>query len=357
MDSESVPPPLLTTFSFEQIQQMIAAEFTVEEGFLEYDVPTFYVKQEPNLKQAFVRIYKVFSAKQLVPILKKRGDRAVLQVVQKPAVSPSNPLVNVILLVATIGTTLYTGYDLSRGITDPIIGAVLFSAALMLILGAHEMGHKLAANRHGVDATYPYFIPGLPPIGTFGAVIQQKSLAPNRDALFDLGFSGPIIGFVLAVIISIIGLPMSSVGIVQELPPQLIQPPLLLDFLANSLLKFPSVPSGDFLLIELHPVAYAGYIGMIVTMLNLMPVGQLDGGHVAHVLLGETARAVVSVVAIVSLLLIAWPMAIIAFLLSRVRHPDALDGVSEVSSRRKAASIILVVVFILSVSPIAPLLS
>jgi membrane-associated protease RseP (regulator of RpoE activity) len=206
-----------------------------------------------------------------------------------------------------------------------------------------------------VEATYPYFIPGFP-FGTFGAVIQQKSLAPNRDALFDLGFSGPIIGFLLAILVSIIGIPMSNISVVQLLPEMVIQPPILLDLLANSLLRFPAVPADAFVLIELHPVAYAGYIGMVVTMLNIMPIGQLDGGHVAHVLFGERTRMIVSIIAIVALLFIAWPMALIAYLLSRVRHPDALDAVSPVSRTRKIASIVLVIVFVLSVAPVAPLL-
>jgi len=356
MEPEPVatPPPALS-LSYEQIHQMVASEFTVEEGFVEYDTPTFYVKQQPTLKQAFMRLYTHLAAKQLIPILRKRGDRVMLQVVSKPPVKPGNSLINVILLIATIGTTLFTGFLLSGDAMDPLIGAVMFSIAIMSILGAHEMGHKLTANRHSIDATYPYFIPGLPPIGTFGAVIQQKSLAPNRDALFDLGSSGPIIGFILAVVVSAIGIPMSTVRIVQEMPLGIIQPPILFDFLVNNLLKFPAVSSSDILLIELHPVAYAGYIGMIVTMLNLMPVGQLDGGHVAHVLLEERARTIVAIVAIVSLLFVAWPMALLAYFLSRVRHPDALDAVSPVSRSRRYASIALIVVFVLSVAPVASL--
>lgn len=356
MEPASVPsPPPTLSLSYEQIHQMVASEFSVEEGFIEYDTPTFYVKQQPTLKKAFMRLYTQFASKQLLPVLRKRGDRIMLQVVSKPAIKPGNPLINIVLLVATIGTTLFTGYLLSGDAIDPFIGAVMFSIAIMSILGAHEMGHKLTADRHGIEATYPYFIPGLPPIGTFGAVIQQKSLAPNRDALFDLGFSGPIIGFLLAFAVSIIGIPMSNVTVVQEMPLGTIQPPILIDFLVNNLLKFPVVSPSDILLIELHPVAYAGYIGMIVTMLNLMPIGQLDGGHVAQVLLGEKARMVVSVVALVSLLFIAWPMALLAYFLSRVRHPDALDAVSPVSRTRKFASIALIVVFVLSVAPVASL--
>jgi len=356
MEPESVPPPPPTlTASYEQIHQMVTSEFLVEEGFIEYNTPTFYVKEQPNLKEAFLRLYKQLNSRQLVPIMRKRADRIMLQVVSKPLVRPSRPLVNIVLLLATIGTTLFTGYFLSGDTADPLVGAAMFSAALMSVLGAHEMGHKLTANRHGVEATYPYFIPGLPPFGTFGAVIQQKSLAPNRDALFDLGFSGPIIGFALTVVVSIIGIPLSDIKVVEKLPPLIIQPPLLLDFLANNLLRLPTDLPPGIVLIELHPLAYAGYIGMIVTMLNLMPVGQLDGGHVAHVLLGDTARTVVSIIAIISLLFIAWPMALIAYFLSRVRHPDALDAVSAVSGTRKLASIALVVVFVLSVAPVAPL--
>jgi membrane-associated protease RseP (regulator of RpoE activity) len=336
---------------YEQIQQMVASEFTIEEGFIEYNTPTFYVKQQPTLKQAFMRLYRQFDPKQLIPILRKRGDRAMLQVVSKPPIKPGNPLINVILLVATIGTTFYTGYIISGETAGSFVSAALFSAALMSILGAHEMAHKLTANRHGVEASYPYFIPGLP---TFGAVIQQKSLAPNRDALFDLGFSGPIVGFIVAVLVSLIGIPWSTPEIVVELPLGVIQPPILFDFLASILLKF-ETPSSGFLLIVLHPVAYAGYIGMIVTMLNLMPIGQLDGGHVAHVLLGEKVRTVLSIVAIISLLFVAWPMALIAYFLSRVRHPDALDAVSPVSRTRKFASIVLIVVFVLSIAPVMSL--
>jgi membrane-associated protease RseP (regulator of RpoE activity) len=352
MEPEPVPsPPPTLNVSYEQIQQLVASEFTIEEGFIEYNTPTFYVKQQPTLKQAFMRLYRQFDSKQLIPILRRRGDRIMLQVVSKPPTKPGNPLINIILLLVTIGTTFYTGYLLSGDTADSLISAALFSAALLSILGAHEMAHKLTANRHGVEASYPYFIPGLP---TFGAVIQQKSLAPNRDALFDLGLSGPIVGFVLAVAVSIIGIPWSTVQIVSQLPSGLIQPPILFDFLANMLLKF-ETPSSGFALIVLHPVAYAGYIGMIVTMLNLMPIGQLDGGHVAHVLLGENVRTVLSIVAIFSLLLVAWPMALIAYVLSRVRHPDALDAVSPVSQTRKIAAIVLVIVFVLCLAPVLPL--
>jgi membrane-associated protease RseP (regulator of RpoE activity) len=259
-------------------------------------------------------------------------------------------LINILLLLATIATTLVTGYLLAGPAANPWLDAVMFSVALLSILGAHEMGHKLTANRHRVEATYPYFIPGIPPLPTFGAVIQQKSLPPNKDALFDLGISGPLIGFLVTLIVTILGLKLSV--IVSEIPPegQPLVTPLLFDFLST---LFGPTGKGSVLLV--HPVAYAGYIGMIVTMLNLLPVGQLDGGHIAHVLFGNTASMVLSTIAIVSMLFISWPMALIAYFVSRIRHPGSLDEVSQLSSNRKLAAIVLVVIFILSVAPIAPI--
>jgi len=367
MEPESVPPPPPTiSLPYEQIHQMVTAEFAVEEGFIEYNTPTFYVKQQPNMKQAFVRLYKQLNDKQLVPILRERGDRVVLHVVSKPPVKLGNPMVNIALLIATVITTLITGYYSSLGAADlmpelmpnPWIGAIMFSVAVMSILGSHEMGHKLMSNRHNVEATYPYFIPGLPPFGTFGAVIQQKSLPPNKDSLFDLGISGPIVGFVVTAIVTIIGIQLSV--LLQEVPPGTELVPLQelfgipLPFLFGIILiLFP--PPGSGSIIWIHPLVQAGYIGMIVTMLNLMPIGQLDGGHIVHVLFGEKTKVVLSFMAIFALVLTGyWLMALLAFLIARIKHPEPLDGVSKLSTGRKLATVFVVVIIILSFAILTP---
>ncbi len=368
MEPESVPPPPPTiSLSYEQIHQMVTAEFTVEEGFIEFNTPTFYVKQQPNMKQAFVRLHKQLNDKQLVPILRERGERVVLHVVSKPPVKLGNPMVNIVLLVATVITTLITGYYSSLGAADlmpelmpnPWIGAVMFSVAVMSILGSHEMGHKLMSNRHNVEATYPYFIPGLPPFGTFGAVIQQKSLPPNKDSLFDLGISGPIVGFVVTAIVTIVGIQLSV--LLHEAPagaelvplPELFGIPLPFLF-GIILILFP--PPGSGSIIWLHPLVQAGYIGMIVTMLNLMPIGQLDGGHVVHVLFGERTRVILSFLAIFALVLTGyWFMALLAFLIARIKHPEPLDGVSKLSTSRKLATVFVVVIIILSFAILTPI--
>jgi len=340
--------PQVTQYS--QIHSLVQAEFTIEEGFLEHDIPTFFVTLQLNSKQAFLRLYKQLDPMGLAPIFRKREGKYVLQVVSKPRVKSSRTTTNIALFLATLSTLLITGYLLSLNWTqhDPLIGAALFTAAMIAILGAHEMAHKLAANKHDVEATYPYFIPGIPPLGTFGAVIQQKSLAPNRDALFDLGMSGPVIGFIMTIFVTIVGVQLSLLMPEAPAETQYIQVPLLFDFIVAF---FPPRGQGHILL--LHPVAYAGYIGMIITMLNLLPTGMLDGGHIMRVLLEEKARTILSYVAILAMLLIgAWLMAILVFFLSRYPHPGALDDVSQLSQSRKLAAIALVAIFILSVAPL-----
>ncbi|MEA2089432.1 MAG: site-2 protease family protein, partial [Thermoproteota archaeon] len=181
----------------EQVYSIVNSEFVVEEHFIERGIPTFHIKEPQNLKQAFLKLVKKLDPTGFIPVLREKNGETVIRVVSKPPVKPSRPIINVILFLATIGTTFLTGYFLSLGLVEdgymsnPLIGGATFTVAIMAILGCHEMGHKFAADQHSVEATFPYFIPGPPPqmggFGTFGAVIQQKSLAPNKDALFDIG--------------------------------------------------------------------------------------------------------------------------------------------------------------------------
>jgi len=348
MDNESLNDSATepsSTIGFEQLRGTVESEFTVEEGLIEYDVPTFYVRFRQDSKEAFLRLFKRLDALGFVPVLRDKEGKTVLQIVRKPLVKSSRKIINWVLFLATIGTTLVTGYFLSLGLMDPLGGAVMFAVAILAILGSHEMGHKLAAKTHGVESTPPYFIPGPPwplGIGTFGAVIQQKSLAPNRDALFDLGASGPIVGFAVTVVVTIIGLQMSSVEPVPE-EAFFIPVPLLFRFIAETLLS----PPPD-MAVMLHPVAFAGWVGMLVTTLNLMPIGMFDGGHAVRGLLGQKARSALTFISIMTLLILGqFIMAILAFLLSMHKHPGPLDDVSKLTVGRKLATILLVLIFVL----------
>src|SRR4030065_1845821 len=192
---------------FEKITQLVITEFQVEESLMDQGVPTYYLKGTRQPKQTFLRLLGKLEEMKLIAFLRKVDGRVVLKVAQKPHVKASNPTIYWVLFLATVGTTFATGYFSFPNIgIDPIVSGAMFSAAILTVLGLHEMGHKITANRKKVEATSPYFIPGLPPLGTLGAVIMQKSLPPNRDSLFDIGANGPISGFIVAVIFSVVGL-------------------------------------------------------------------------------------------------------------------------------------------------------
>jgi hypothetical protein len=344
-DPVGVPP-------FEQVQVMVEAEFDVEESFVDHDIPTFHVRYREDSKEAFLRLMKRLESLELLPLLRQKEEKVVLQVLPKPPTKPSRNIINIALFFATLGTVFTSGYFYSLN----ILGALLFTGAIMAILGSHEMGHKLLADKHDVEATYPYFIPGLPlpwGIGTFGALIKQKSLPPNRDALFDIGFTGPLMSFLISLPFLAIGFLFSSYEWIPKGSPS--SPPSLLLMLIQllgfqPLGEIPPVPTvvGDFnLVINLHPVALAGWIGLLVTLLNLVPSGMFDGGHVARSLVGPRAHQILSYLGIALLLPIAWPMAILALFFASVQHPGPLDDISKISSLRKVVTILLVIVFIL----------
>jgi hypothetical protein len=328
---------------FEQLRVMVEAEFNVEESLIEHDIPTFYVRLREDSKEAFLRLTKRMESLGVIPLLRRKEEKVVLRAIPKPLTKPSRNTTNVVLFLATLGTVFLSGYLQS----PDIMGAVMFTGAIMAVLGSHEMGHKILADKHAVEATYPYFIPGLPPIGTFGAVIQQKSLPPNKDALFDLGFAGPVTGFIVSVIVTFIGVQLSIVTNVLPEGAREIGVPLLFEFIIRF---FP--PSGTGHWILFHPVAFAGLVGMIVTMLNLAPVGMFDGGHVARSLIGEKAHRTLSFLGILLLAIIWYPMAFLALLFSFYQHPGPLDDVSQLTTFRKFAALGLIAIFILCVVPI-----
>ena len=339
---------------FEIITQLVNAEFQIQEALMEQGIPTYYLAWPQETKQAFLRLLKNLEKMKLIAFLRKVEGRIVLRVVPKPPVKPSNPRTNLILLLATVATTFFTGYIgfPATGI-HPILSGAIFSATILMVLGIHEMGHKLTADRKKIDATSPYFIPGPPPLGTLGAVIMQKSLPRNRDALFDVGANGPIAGFVVALVFSAIGLLLlipapapPDAGTLNLMPASWI----MLARVFSDLNLLPQAPSNGVLL--LHPITWAGWAGMVVTMLNLLPAAMLDGGHVARsTLVGNKSRMALTFASVALLLLTGTEFIIMAFLIvfmSMFKHPGPLDDVSSLSRNRKLITVALIAVFLLS---------
>ena len=248
-----------------------------------------------------------------------------------------------------------------RALADPRIFplSALYAAVLMTILVGHELGHYLTCRRYGIRATLPFFLPGPPFIGTFGAFIRIKSRIFFRRQLFDVGANGPLTGFALALPALVAGLAFSRVApFVPSADTITFGEPLLFRLLAA--LFFGRVPEGSVLV--LHPVGFAGWVGLLVTAINLVPLGQLDGGHVAYALLGRNARflsrVMVGVLAVLGIFFhITW-LVVAGILLFfefksklRLNHPPVVDEGAPLGWRRRVLSVVVVIIFVLSFIP------
>jgi membrane-associated protease RseP (regulator of RpoE activity) len=278
---------------------------------------------------------------------------------------PSRWIINLVLLLATILSTLFIGASIefsirelhgNPGIVDLVLG-IPYCLSIMAILGAHEMGHYFAARFHKVPVSLPYFIP-LPfsPIGTLGAFIRLKAPLKNKRVLLDVGAAGPLAGFVVALPLLLYGLSLSNI---EPLPTEMysLEGNSILYALSKLWIKGQMYPSGNED-VFLGQIAWAGWVGLFVTGLNLIPVGQLDGGHIAYALFGSRARllfwpVVVALIALVFLTQaytwILWVVLII--ILGRVyAHP--LDELTNLDAWRKWVAIASLILFPLVFVPI-----
>lgn len=290
-----------------------------------------------------------------------RGEENRVMVIAMPVVfnpPPSNWYINLLLLVLTILSTLFVGAIGEPGFTGSELWLGWpFSLSMMLILGAHELGHYFAARYHNVPVTLPYFIPmPLSILGTMGAFIRLKAPIKNRRALLDIGAAGPLAGMVFAIPILLYGLYTSEVG---PLPTTeyYLEGNSILYALAKMLVFGEFLPNGA-IDVQLNQVAWAGWVGLLVTGLNLLPVGQLDGGHVTYVLFGKKAEQFFwpVIFALGGIALFAadgtWVVWILLlFVFGRV-HAEPLDDVTPLDPTRRAIAIFTLVLFILVFTPI-----
>lgn len=310
-----------------------------------------------------------------IPFIEEYGGDYKINIVNKPEHKESKIHINVILLLVTIVSTVlagyfYSGVNLATGSVFTIssilngsafsipnlIQGISFSIAILAIIGTHETAHYFAAKKHGVKATLPYFIPAPTFIGTFGALINVKSAIPTRNALFDLGVSGPIAGFIVVIPVLIIGLSLSQLAPVQS-GSYVFYPPLLMQIMM--ILMSIQIPPGYDLFI--HPVAFAGWVGIIITMLNLMPVAVLDGGHISRSIFSRKSHYYVSIAGIAVTFFLGWYfmailMAVFLFFLVKT-HPGALDNISKIDRNRKIVALLVVVIFILCLSPMPTIMA
>jgi membrane-associated protease RseP (regulator of RpoE activity) len=278
----------------------------------------------------------------------------------------NRPGIALLLLLMTLITTTRMGLDMS-GISpeqlqsEPslILSGLAYSLSLILILGIHELGHYSVAYRYHISTTLPYFIPVPFFLGTLGAFIQRREPFPNRKALFDVAIAGPIAGFLVTLPILIWGLSLSEVVSLQK--------PNILDFEALDLrLSFLLAILGKLVLasklttgigVNLHPIAVAGYVGLLITALNLMPVGQLDGGHIVHAVFGQKTALIIGQVTRVLAILFAlvhpyfWIWVLVLWLMPLVDQP-ALNDVSELDNKRDYLGLLSMALLIFILLPL-----
>lgn len=351
----------------------------------------------PDSAAAYDQLAAWLEPYHLTPLFRLENDQQVILLVRsKPAPSPSRPVVNLVMFIITLISVIISGWLSSNeplNTTDPIqvVLKVLqvgwpFAVSLMAILGTHELGHYFAGRAHGVHVTLPFFIP-LPftALGTMGAFISMKDTPKNKRVLMDIGVAGPLAGLVVSVVVMVIGLSLSKLDTL----PRVIQQGQAFQIEGNSLLYLllkylrfgqllPAPASyGDVspLLywiryfftaspvplggtdVMIHPVAWAGWAGFLVTSLNLLPAGQLDGGHIFHLLFGTKTMRRLFPVVLVALVVLGfvwngwWLWAFLVFLFGH-GYAEPLDQITPLDGKRKALGVLALIIFIITFTPV-----
>jgi len=338
----------------DRLRTIVAAYFPVYETRVGPQSLLLAVHADPaTLEARFDQLRRELSPLQYVPLLRRQSGEDFIEIVRRPAIGKSRRWVNLLLLAGTVLTTTFAGALIwiayvggsSLGLADFANGALYFAAPVLTILGLHELAHYWMARRHHVDASLPYFIPVPPPLlfGTLGAFISIREPFPNKKALFDIGVAGPLTGFAASIPIALLGLYLSVHAPI--LPANYCGPTILGVSYGNLLvgeplfwillhLFFPAA-------VSLSPLALAGWVGILVTAINLLPAGQLDGGHVFRALFGDRVRyvsyaAVILLFGLGILFYTGWLFFALLILVLGVRHPPPLNDLTPLDWRRVA---------------------
>ena len=365
---------------FFEVLEIIKTEFQLKDAYLREDTPTFIVSSTTQFREKIENIRTQLKQKGLDLNLQKSDNDISLQVIPliaQPALPKKIYKLNlsILLFIITIITVTISGYFSAQshisllkmlaaynnqplGIQDESLYLLELSAlyviSIMAIIGLHEVGHTIACRIHHIDASLPTFIPGIPGLtpGTFGAIIMQREPTLNRNQLLDIGLAGPLVGFIVSVIVSIIGyswsIPVSRGEYLYIISragePGSAIPPALFLLLQSSI--FPNPNSFTHFL---HPVAVAGWMGTLITFLNIFPIGQLDGGHVSRAILGSKWHNRLSYIMIGVMVLAGWwTMALLVVFLIKTHHPGTLDDVSDLSKNRKIIGVLIIIVIFIT---------
>ena len=360
---QNVPKSLLD--DIERIKGLVARYFPIYNIEVHFDTISMKCNvEEITLEQKFEDLRQEMKELSYIPLITKERGEYIVHVVKRPPSKFRGIWLNLILLFATIGSTIFAGAGLwsatfSTGdifLAENLInGGLYFALPLMLILSVHEMAHYVAAKKHNVAASLPFFIPmPFSVLGTFGALISIREPIPTKKALLDIGFAGPIAGFVVTIPVLIIGFMMN--GDVPQIPASEIIAGGSMEWGTSLFFEIFVMAFGLPSPLTIHPMAFAGWVGLFVTALNLLPAGQLDGGHIARALLGEKSRyAGYGVIALLLGLGLmfdfsGWLILALLIMFMGIRHPPPLNDVSHLDNKRKmvgvAAALMLVLCFV-----------
>lgn len=393
----------LSQIENDNLTPIVARIFSIEAITWGTQEQKFRVRYRGRLKrdseEAYDELAKALKPHKLTPLFREEeGQHAIILIDGIIEPKPSNPRINLILFILTLFSMLFAGaiYSYDGPVPADEIQLILtllsnldvgipFGLSLLAILLAHEFGHYLAGRYHKSAVTLPYFIPfPLSPFGTMGAFIQLKEPPKNKRILHDIGIAGPLAGLLVTIPILLIGLSLSTVedfplfihqgeGVTLEgnsifylitkyvvhgewlpMPSSYGGIPPLIYWARYLLTGFPTPLGGRD--VFLHPMAWAGWAGLLVTSLNLIPAGQLDGGHILYVLLGKNAQRILPGILVgLSLLGMAWfgwfIWVFLVFFLGR-HHAEPLDQITKLDSRRTILAILGLIIFVFVFTPV-----
>ena len=345
--------------------------------------------------EAYEQLAETLRPYDITPLFRLEQGRQVVMLVRGVIhPRPGKVWVNLLLFALTVLSVLFVGAasNYNGPIPKDVAGQIWtlithiwvgwpFAVSLLAILLAHEFGHYFVGRARGAAVSLPYFIP-LPfsPIGTMGAFIQMKSIPRNKRALFDLAVAGPLAGLVVAIPVLMLGLSQSSLGTVTTFPGSFAEGNSLLYLLAKFVVFGKLLPASGNLAglpllyhwisyffagspspvgatdVFISQVAWAGWVGLLVTFLNLIPAGQLDGGHVIYAVFGRRVNRIVPVIIVLTVLLGFfwsgwWLWAFLIFLLGR-SHAEPLDQITQLDPSRKTLAVLMLVIFLLVLMPV-----
>ncbi len=360
------PMPPDAAREIEYVKSLVARHFPVYDVKVRFDVVEFYCKiDETTMEESFGKLREEMAEHRYVPMVTYQKGEHVIIVGKKPQVKHRGVYVNLVMFAFTFiaityaGVSLWAGYVNSPGDSafsseNIAMGILVFTLPLLFILFAHEFGHFFMARRRKVAASLPFFIPMIPPLGTVGALTSLRDPVPDRKSLLEIGIAGPIAGLLVAIPVMVLGFVLTNAE-ARPIPDSfegkvMISAafPLMCDWI-----EFFVPAEGDF---YSHPMVFAAWIGILLTAVNLLPAGPLDGGYIARAILGRNAKyatwGTVGLLIVLSLFWIVWIFIAMLVIFFGAKHPPPLNDITKLDTKRKVAGLFTFALLIITFTPV-----